>query len=180
MRAIRLLACVTPSTPKTTLSRGRKRFPRSRNLAVRLNEGNLTANKERLMHNHSGYPGAPPDSLVTSRNMPWSHGEPTMPKRPSTPIVAELGSVLYAAAIGDEIKIGYTADVIRRLDHLRSKSGQDCQLLAIRFGTMDDERNLHRSLAAHRSHGREWYRPTPEVRSLIDQWRADLWQSPLE
>ena len=88
--------------------------------------------------------------------------------------------MLYAAAIGaDVIKIGYTTDVVRRLDKLRSTSGEPCRLLAIRFGTMDDERELHRSLKNHRSHGREYYHPHPEVLALVDQWRQAMGQAPL-
>jgi hypothetical protein len=101
-------------------------------------------------------------------------------QRAASKRLAVLGSVLYAAAIGgDVIKIGYTTDVVRRLDHLRSETGQGCRLLAIRFGTMDDEREVHQSLAAFRSHGREYYHPHPEVLALVDQWRQAMGQAPL-
>lgn len=94
--------------------------------------------------------------------------------------LAALGTVLYAVAVGgDTIKIGYTADVVRRLDHLRSETSQPCRLLAIHFGTMDDEREVHQSLAAFRSHGREYYHPHPEVLALVDQWRQAMGQAPL-
>jgi len=94
--------------------------------------------------------------------------------------LAALGTVLYAVAVGDDtIKIGYTADVVRRLDHLRSETSQPCRLLAIHFGTMDDEREVHQSLAAFRSHGREYYHPHPEVLALVDQWRQAMGQAPL-
>ena len=88
--------------------------------------------------------------------------------------------MLYAVAVGDDtIKIGYTADVVRRLDHLRSETREECRLLAIRFGSMDDEREVHQSLAAFRSHGREYYHPHPEVLALVDQWRQAMGQAPL-
>ena len=94
--------------------------------------------------------------------------------------LAALGTVLYAVAVGDDtIKIGYTADVVRRLDHLRSETREECRLLAIRFGSMDDEREVHQSLAAFRSHGREYYHPHPEVLALVDQWRQAMGQAPL-
>lgn len=99
-------------------------------------------------------------------------------QRDASKRLAAVGTVLYAAAIGGEIKIGYTADVVRRLDHFRSET--PCRLLAIRFGTRDDERAVHRSLRAHLAHGHEWYHPTPEVLALVNQWRADLGQEPLD
>ena len=94
--------------------------------------------------------------------------------------IAALGTVLYAVAVGDDtIKIGYTADVVRRLDHLRSETSQPCRLLAIHFGTMDDEREVHRSLRAHLAHGHEWYHPTAEVLALVNEWRGAMGQQPL-
>ena len=94
--------------------------------------------------------------------------------------LAALGTVLYAVAVGDDtIKIGYTADVVRRLDHLRSETREECRLLAIRFGSMDDERELHRSLKDHRSHGREYYHPHPEVLALVNEWRSAMGQEPV-
>ena len=109
---------------------------------------------------------------------PWT-GTATRPRAASKRL-ASLGTVLYAVAVGDDtIKIGYTADVVRRLDHLRSETSQPCRLLAIHFGTMDDEREVHQSLAAFRSHGREYYHPHPEVLALVDQWRQAMGQAPL-
>ena len=108
------------------------------------------------------------------------YGDSTPSQRAASKRLAVLGSVLYAAAIGDDvIKIGYTTDVVRRLDHLRSETREECRLLAIRFGSMDDERELHRSLKDHRSHGREYYHPHPEVLALVDQWRQAMGQAPL-
>lgn len=92
----------------------------------------------------------------------------------------DFGPTLYAVAIGDdEIKIGYTRDVVRRVDHLRCSTRQPCRILAVHRGTTDNERELHRALAAHRSHGREYYHRTAEVLALVDRWRAELGQAPL-
>lgn len=108
------------------------------------------------------------------------YGDSAPSQRAASKRLAVLSSVLYAVAIGDgTIKIGYTTDVVRRLDKLRSTSGEPCRLLAIHLGTMDDERELHRSLRDHRSHGREYYHPHPEVLALVDQWRLALGQAPL-
>lgn len=52
--------------------------------------------------------------------------------------------------MGDEIKFGYTSDLAVRM---KAHGGQ---LLAIQFGTFDDERAFHKELATHLSHGREW------------------------
>ena len=124
-------------------------------------------------------PGSPRAAHDDSKHVysPWAD-RPMTASRASQRLAA-LGSVLYAMAIGDEIKIGYTTDVVRRLDHLRSETREECRLLAIRFGSMDDERELHRSLKDHRSHGREYYHPHPEVLALVDQWRQAMGQTPL-
>ena len=109
----------------------------------------------------------------------WGVDRGVKPRAASKQLAA-LGTVLYAVAVGDDtIKIGYTADVVRRLDHLRSETSQPCRLLAIHFGTMDDEREVHQSLAAFRSHGREYYHPHREVLALVDQWRQAMGQAPL-
>ena len=108
------------------------------------------------------------------------YGDSMPSQRAASKRLAALGTVLYAVAVGDDtIKIGYTTDVVRRLDHLRSETSQPCRLLAIRFGTMDDEREVHQSLKDHRSHGREYYHPHPEVLALVDQWRQAMGQAPL-
>ena len=109
----------------------------------------------------------------------WGVDREVKPRAASKRLAA-LGTVLYAVAVGDDtIKIGYTADVVRRLDHMRSETREECRLLAIRFGSMDDEREVHQSLAAFRSHGREYYHPHPEVLALVDQWRQAMGQAPL-
>lgn len=124
-------------------------------------------------------PGSPRAAHDDSKHVysPWAD-RPMTASRASQRLAA-LGTVLYAVEIGDEIKIGYTANVVRRIDKLRSTSREPCRLLAIRFGTMDDEREVHQSLAAFRSHGREYYHPHPEVLALVDQWRQAMGQAPL-
>ena len=125
-------------------------------------------------------PGSPRAAHDDSKHVysPWA--DRPMTASSASQRLAAVGSVLYAAAIGDdEIKIGYTTDVVRRLDHLRSTSGEPCRLLAIRFGTMDDERELHRSLKDHRSHGREYSHPHPEMFALVNEWRSAMGQEPL-
>ena len=124
-------------------------------------------------------PGSPRAAHDDSKHVysPWAD-RPMTASRASQRLAA-LGTVLYAVAIGDEIKIGYTTNVVRRLDRHRSKTGRPCRLLAIRFGTRDDERAVHRSLRAHLAHGQEWYRPTPEVLALVNEWRSAMGQAPL-
>lgn len=125
-------------------------------------------------------PGSPRAAHDDSKHVysPWAD-RPMTAHRASQRLAA-LGTVLYAVEIGDEIKIGYTANVVRRIDRHRSKTRRPCRLLAIRFGTRDDERAVHRSLRRHLAHGHEWYRPTPEVLDLVNQWRSELGQPPLE
>lgn len=46
-------------------------------------------------------------------------------------------------------------------------------------GTYEDEQELHRQLADHLHHGREWYYPTPGVFAVVNDLRARLGQAPL-
>jgi hypothetical protein len=90
---------------------------------------------------------------------------------PVIPLLRALGEVVYFAKMADgTIKIGHTTDLARR----RLTWGQPGQLLAFRFGTYDDEQEIHRRLSAHVARGREWYHPTDEVMAEVESARADM------
>lgn len=82
-----------------------------------------------------------------------------------------LGEVLYAARLPDgTVKIGWTKHLTNRLYRL----GHGTELLAIHRGDYEDEQAVHGSLAASVHHGREYYVPTDDVISLVNEWRRPL------
>jgi hypothetical protein len=117
----------------------------------------------------------PPDGMN-----PFTTGELPLGRREASRILRLSGSFLYAARMSSGVvKFGFTAGLLSsRIDQLagdaRDAGEQFDRLIAIHHGTKADERALHRSLAGHRSHGREWYNPTPEVMAVVNDWRAAL------
>ena len=45
---------------------------------------------------------------------------------------------------------------------------------------LDNSAEVHHSLRVHLAHGHEWYHPHAEVLALVNQWRSELGQPPLE
>lgn len=86
-----------------------------------------------------------------------------------------VGEVVYAARVGDVVKIGHTVDLATRLRGL----GVDAVVLAFAPGSYADEQALHRRLADHLHHGREWYYPTPGVLRVVNELRAALGLEPV-
>jgi Meiotically up-regulated gene 113 len=81
------------------------------------------------------------------------------------------------ASIGGPVKIGFAADVERRVRELQCGSPFPLRVLAAWQGDGRDERELHERFAADREHG-EWFRPTAELRALIGKGRARGWSCP--
>lgn len=95
--------------------------------------------------------------------------------------MASLGSVIYAARLADDgfIKIGWTEHFAERLRFLKSYNQQSVELLAFQFGDRDAEQAIHAALRAHVARGREYYLPTPEVLTVVNEMRADLNMPPI-
>ncbi len=117
--------------------------------------------------------------------MHYSTATPIQPmERPSTfaaaaQKISALGVVLYAIRVeGGLIKIGSTKDLYARWRQLKRSDGA-VEVLAFRFGSRNDERDLHRTLAEHAEHGREYYRPEPAVLAIVNRWRHDLGRAPI-
>ncbi len=72
---------------------------------------------------------------------------------------------VYYVEIGDRIKVGYSADVRRRMRAYPPGS----LLLAVEPGDTALERQRHRQFAEHLTDGREWFNPDPQ---LLDHIRA--------
>lgn len=108
----------------------------------------------------------------------WDYGE-VSPMQASAEYSEMFGTVLYAVRLGDEIKIGVTSHLQRRLVGLASLTHRKPELLAIKAGSRADEQALHDQLAAHCRRGREWYAPASEVLAVINEWRAELRRDPI-
>lgn len=75
-------------------------------------------------------------------------------------------SWLYAMRVpGGFIKIGYSANLEHRVRQLHG------EIVALTPGEREQEMDLHRQLADHVHHGREYYLPTPEVMAVVNEWR---------
>lgn len=74
---------------------------------------------------------------------------------------AERVEAIYYLQIAGHIKIGWTSNLDQRMRNYPPNT----QLLAIHPGSRDEEKQLHRRFAVHRSHGNEWY---PLVPVLLD------------
>lgn len=90
---------------------------------------------------------------------------------------ADVGSVVYAARLSDgTIKIGYTADIYKRM----AKLGGMSAILALKPGGLDEEQAIHRTLTEYRAHGHEYYHPVPEVLAVVNEMRMAYGMSPIE
>lgn len=65
------------------------------------------------------------------------------------------------------VKVGHTVDTDRRLRELQTAHGSKLRYLGWIPGGREQELRLHAALSPHHVRG-EWYRLTPEVRTLIE------------
>jgi hypothetical protein len=93
---------------------------------------------------------------------------------PRTVAMNAMGPVLYVVRLNDRaIKIGYTEQLGDRLRYLRAYTKSEVELLATMPGTRDQERDVHRRLAAHAARG-HYYRPTAEVMAIVNDMRGAI------
>lgn len=79
---------------------------------------------------------------------------------------ARTSSVYFARRDDGAIKIGWTADVPRRLAELRKETGANVALLAVLPGDKPDELRLHARFALSRLDG-EWFMPSEEIAAFL-------------
>lgn len=92
-----------------------------------------------------------------------------------------LGPVVYAVQMGDDlIKVGYTANLARRLVSYKIRLSELHRLLMVKSGTMEDEQLLHRHFAIYTERGREYYRAVPELLEYINAVRRQMGVSSLK
>jgi len=85
-----------------------------------------------------------------------------------------VGEVVYAARVGEHIKIGHTTNLQNRLNQLGAT-----ELLGFQPGTYDDEQQIHRELAIWAAKGREYYHPAPPVILAVNAIRQFCHLEPL-
>lgn len=73
---------------------------------------------------------------------------------------------VYFVLSGDRIKIGFSANIPKRLSSLRSSSAHPMQLLGAIDGGRELEAAIHEKLSAKRKQ-REWFEDCEEVRALL-------------
>lgn len=81
---------------------------------------------------------------------------------------------IYYIQFGEQIKIGYSTDVYRRMRSLAANG----VLLAVHPGTLKLERSLHRQFALLKVARNEYFADVPELRAHIDQVLAQFGEPP--
>ena len=102
----------------------------------------------------------------------WNHPDTRTISRGAA--LKAVGAVVYAVRVRDLVKIGHTADLANRVSGLHAT-----EVLAFRPGTRDDEQAIHAQLVDHLAHGREYYRPTPEVMAVVNDMRERIGLEPV-
>lgn len=72
---------------------------------------------------------------------------------------------------GGRIKIGYSANVDRRLENIRGANAYPINVLHISEGSRGVEGEIHVALKDHRAH-LEWFEPHDDVLALIDDLKT--------
>lgn len=91
------------------------------------------------------------------------HGpDDVFPRRPPRP------GYVYVIEAGEFVKIGFAADVEKRLRALRTACPMPLTVIAEIKGTMVTEQKLHRRFAGHRAEG-EWFRREGSVAKWIKE-----------
>lgn len=81
-------------------------------------------------------------------------------------VTKALPRLVYFMYSAGRIKIGYTADIYRRVSDLTNMGGSSVELIGVLPGDKDFERTLHRLFKADRTHG-EWFKISDEIRRFL-------------
>jgi predicted transcriptional regulator len=103
-----------------------------------------------------------PSEVVSAALEVW------LASRPAPVVPLTRGAVYFAQVRGradSAIKIGWSADVRRRLDDLATASPEPLTIIAALPGGRDLEARMHARFAAHRGQG-EWFEAAPVLSYL--------------
>lgn len=98
----------------------------------------------------------------TKRFLQWEREDRAARPKPPT------GGTIYYLRSGEHIKIGWTSNLTSRM----LKYAPNATLIATEPGTRADEARRHEMFAVHRTHGREWYAPTPSILHHVEMVKA--------
>lgn len=89
---------------------------------------------------------------------------------PGTPKNEQLGFIYFMLSpIMEQVKIGFAKNPEQRLRELQVGSADQLELILCHTGTINDEQELHRQFAAHRTNG-EWFRFVSEIEAYVDEF----------
>lgn len=102
------------------------------------------------------------------KNKQWQIAEQTARITAGKPERADLfyrapSHRVYYIKIGEQIKIGFTADLDGRLNSYPPNA----EILGIEYGDKELEKQRHRQFHAYLAYGREWFHDTQEIRDHI-------------
>jgi len=72
-----------------------------------------------------------------------------------------------------QVKIGFSANVTKRFNALKSQSPVPLELLITIPGTKKDEKKLHKRFRKYRTHG-EWFEPNKRIMRYLEKLRKRL------
>lgn len=87
---------------------------------------------------------------------------------PAEQAILAVHLYVFRSAASGNVKIGIAADVRRRLSVMRCHSWDEIELVTSRLSSREEEKAVHSLLASSRIRG-EWYSPSPEVLSWIEE-----------
>jgi hypothetical protein len=79
------------------------------------------------------------------------------------------------ADVGGPIKIGYSADVFKRLSSIQVGYPYKLEILLAIPGSRKDEKDLHKKLKAYHLRG-EWFNPNPQVLKTIKELEGKFYR----
>lgn len=103
------------------------------------------------------------DAMVKRLGTPAEEDHKRITARRDEDLLGDKFGFVYYLRIADHIKIGYTADVRRRMRAYPPSA----ILLAVEPGSLELESERHRHFSAYRDAGREWFRPSEEMDAHI-------------
>lgn len=97
---------------------------------------------------------------LDSLGMPLPTKKPYTRRPDQSNTLVELGACIYfLQSTGGQIKIGYSAQLPKRLKAIHAINGEGVRFLGAIAGTREDEARLHAQYAEERLHG-EWFQLT--------------------
>lgn len=108
------------------------------------------------------------DIIMRAAELHLNSTKPPIAPGQAEPKAPKRGHIYYVQ-VGDLIKVGFSTQLARRLNHYPPNA----VVLAIHPGTNREERALHARFCADLAKGREWFNPSEALLSHIERVTAD-------